>query len=296
MSGWFVCAQFPVELDLSQVNRVLQERGIEHRFTEEKGYQWLWLFNSQDRVEVVELLRQWQQGPVELQNPDFAEAAPSAGLGNQIFLAFLSAPVTTALILLGLVGTLLVHLAKHQGAIPWISWLFFFPVEYHPPYMSVGSAKEAILAGQVWRLITPTFLHFDTMHITFNALWIWIFGRRIELCLGSRTLLVISLIIAIAANVVQGVWGEPRPFGGLSGVVYGLLGFIWVWQILHRDSSLNIPTGIVIFMLVSLLLGLAGVLDLFASGGIAHGAHLGGLASGMIVAFLYAQLLRVRGP
>ena len=78
-------------------------------------------------------------------------------------------------------------------------------------------------------------------------------------------------------------------FGGLSGVVYGLLGFCWIYSALNPKQPALVTTAIVGFMLVWLVLGFADVLFV----GMANWAHLGGLVSGMAFAYT-AQLFKTK--
>ena len=296
MSEWFACARFSLDADLAQVNRVLSEREIVHRFTEEKGVQLLWLLHRTDLAVVEELLTRWQKGEgVELQNPDLSNTVGdySKQSFDQALLNFLAAPASALIVVLGVLGTLLVSVdVNHQYY--WVSKFSFFPMEISGPYQYFSSAKAALLDGQIWRLITPSFLHFGALHILFNGLWIWVFGQQVESKLGSRALLLVFAFTAVLSNIIQALWSGPSLFGGLSGVVYGLLGYIWVWQMRMPRANIGLPPGIIGFMLVWLLLGLFGVIELVAGASIANGAHLGGLLAGMLLAFLQTHWLGPR--
>jgi len=87
------------------------------------------------------------------------------------------------------------------------------------------------------------------------------------------------------SNLVQYAWGGPN-FGGMSGVVYGLLGYIWVRGKLDPGSGLYLHQTTVIMMLVWLAFGFTGILS------IANGAHLGGLVVGL--GWGYLSSLRYR--
>ena len=90
-------------------------------------------------------------------------------------------------------------------------------------------------------------------------------------------------------NVAFVVTG-PRLFGGMSGVVFGLLGFAFVWSRLVPSRSHRVPNGIYIFMLIYLVIGFTGAMDLLMMGSIANGAHFGGLLGGLLTGGLAALL------
>ncbi|SFB78750.1 rhomboid family intramembrane serine protease GlpG [Pseudoalteromonas denitrificans] len=129
--------------------------------------------------------------------------------------------------------------------------------------------------------ITPAIIHFSAIHIIFNLMWWMQLGHQIEKSLGKLTLLVIFLLSAIVSNWAQYLLVGPN-FGGLSGVVYALLGFSWIYAWLKPDAGIVITKAIVGFMLVWMLLGFADVLFV----GMANWAHLFGLLTGMAFAFL----------
>ncbi len=70
-------------------------------------------------------------------------------------------------------------------------------------------------------------MHFSLMHILFNLLWWWYLGGAVEKRLGSGKLIVITLISALLSGYVQQKFSGPW-FGGLSGVVYALMGYVWL--------------------------------------------------------------------
>lgn len=197
-----------------------------------------------------------------------------------------SAPIAFALVAL---SSLIFLLFKELGFYGSILQLFnFVPVELTPRGGRLGEP-----GNDWWRFITPTLLHFSWMHLVFNCLWIWEFGRRIEASLGSMNLLGLYLASAVFSNSVQYFISGPSIFGGMSGVVYAFMGFIWTGNALRPHWIEPLPPAIMGFMLIWLLVGLVGALEILGAGAIANGAHLGGLVIGIILGGVFALLSRL---
>ena len=135
-----------------------------------------------------------------------------------------------------------------------------------------------ILHGQVWRLITPIFIHLSILHILFNMLWFKDLGYLIEYKFGKHNLLILILVSGLISNLLQYFVSGPQ-FGGMSGVLYAMLGFVWVYKKIHQDFDYSLPARDITIMIGWLLLCLTGFL-----GPIANSAHAGGLFVGMLFA------------
>jgi GlpG protein len=98
-------------------------------------------------------------------------------------------------------------------------------------------------------------LHFGILHLAMNGMWYWELGRRIELRQGIN-LLGLTLLFSLVSNYAQFTSG-PSLFGGLSGVLYGLLGHCWIFQKLAPNPAYR-PRGVLAMMLVWLVLCLSG--------------------------------------
>ncbi|QXB20974.1 rhomboid family intramembrane serine protease GlpG [Lelliottia amnigena] len=132
----------------------------------------------------------------------------------------------------------------------------------------------------VWRYFTHALMHFSVLHILFNLLWWWYLGGAVEKRLGSGKLIVITLISALLSGYVQHKFSGPW-FGGLSGVVYALMGYAWLRGERDPESGIYMQRGLITFALIWLI---AGWFDLFGMS-IANGAHVTGLAVGLAMAF-----------
>ena len=158
-------------------------------------------------------------------------------------------------------------------------------------YISIFDFNQTYWIGnQWWRLITPIFIHFSFAHLAFNCLWIFILGEKIENTDGSLIFIMLVIFSAILSNGLQYFWTETSLFGGLSGVIYGLIGFCMIVEFDSQYDRYKLPPALYLFMIVWLLLGFAGILDLFGFGSVANFAHLGGLISGILFAMIYKNI------
>jgi len=153
-----------------------------------------------------------------------------------------------------------------------------------------------IARGQFWRLITPVFMHaalaagygYGILHLLFNVLWLRDLGGMLEKAQGPLGLLAKVLLIGVVSNLFQFASGGPA-FGGMSGVVYGLLGYIWLRGRLDLTSGLYVSSQTMLMMIFWFFLCLTGEM-----GKIANAAHAGGLLSGLLWGWLAAR--RVNAP
>ena len=139
-----------------------------------------------------------------------------------------------------------------------------------------GNDFHEVRQGQVWRLITPIFIHFGLLHILFNLWWLKDLGSMVEACQSKRQLLLLVVVIGIASNLGQYFWAGPG-FGGMSGVVYGLLGYIWIRGKLDPGSGLFLNQVSLIIMLAWFFACLVGVIP-----HVANGTHVVGLVGGVL--------------
>ncbi|MBL6718040.1 MAG: rhomboid family intramembrane serine protease [Pseudomonadales bacterium] len=200
------------------------------------------------------------------------------GLGGAVRTEFQRTPVTLALgALCLLLYPFLGNTAETVG--PVLSALLIVPVVPHGNLIAFPSLSATLEAGHLWRLWTPALVHFSVLHLVFNSLWLWEFGRRIEGQEGSGRLLEGLLWLAPASALAQYAVGEHPLFGGLSGVVYGLLGYLVMVQRLRPRRAYRLPPALPVLLIGMLALMATGVTEPFGLA-VANGAHLGGLLAG----------------
>lgn len=145
-----------------------------------------------------------------------------------------------------------------------------------------------------WQLLTYGFLHGNLYHIFFNMLGLWMFGREIELLMGTRRFLVYYLVCVVGAGIVQlvvaAIEGGFYPTVGASG---GLMGVLLAFALAYPNRRIMlifppIPMPakyfVLIFGLLSLYLGFSGNVP-----GVAHFAHLGGMLFGFLLLRYWAR-------
>jgi len=150
------------------------------------------------------------------------------------------------------------------------------PMDFAGPFVDIK-------AGQVWRLLTPIFVHGGVFHLVMNMYWVYQFGAQIEHYKGTAIFGLLVVAIALVSNIAQAVIDNPN-FIGMSGVAFGLFGYVWVKSAYDPGSRLFVSRGTAIFFLVFAFICLFGYF-----GPIANTAHFAGLGAGAILA--YAPLL-----
>lgn len=284
--------EIPSDINLAAFSRFLSSRGVVHRVTEQGMNQVVWVSGEQERVFVRSAYSQYTSGELEL------DEAPVVLGKVQIIPRVLSAvrrfPLTLSLIAINVL-LFPVGMGLGDGTIDGLfERLMFLAVEEVNGEQYFTTMSYTVEHGQWWRFITPMFIHFSWLHIVFNLLWVWEIGRKIEFTNSAVVLFVAVIASSLAANVTQYLLSGPSLFGGMSGVVFGLLGHSLIWSRLVPWKDVGLPSGIYIFMLVYLVVGFTGVIDLLGLGSLANGAHLGGLIGGFATGGLAGLLARQR--
>ena len=178
----------------------------------------------------------------------------------------------------------------------------------------VRNALEAqfqqISQGQIWRLITPVFVHgtgqeflFDFLHIFFNMYWMYWLGTRLEIQFGLKTYLGLFLIAGVASILVPLLTPETGLLGirglgggsvvGMSGVVYGVIGFGWCKMKMKPSVGMLITPFVLMLSIGWMLFGIVSASSSQGVGyisSISHLAHLVGLLTGAMYAFVHTKL------
>ncbi|HAS84095.1 MAG TPA: hypothetical protein DCS43_15795 [Verrucomicrobia bacterium] len=197
--------------------------------------------------------------------------------------------LTRLLVVLSVIATVFGGLGSDSRLTQWLSISEYQTRDVGTYYVP---ALPEVKQGQVWRLLTPVFLHttlsaglFGFLHLLFNMLWLRDLGGMLEASQGWFGLLKKILFIGIFSNMLQYIVAGPA-FGGMSGVVYGLLGYCWVRGRNDQTSGLHVHNQTMLMMGVWFVACLSG-----AMGPIANAAHTAGLLAGLAWGWLSAWRL-----
>jgi len=265
--------------EVSKFGDFLYSSGVEYQIEEEEdGTHSIWILDDEQLAKATSMLELFRSNPAadEIRNASkgaqrlraeerkrgHSEVITEERLKYEAQAAMY--PLVTFLCI-GL--SIAVTLLSDFGNKPEITGYFYF-------------LPSLIFSGQIWRAFSPIFLHLSVMHLLFNMLWLRDLGGLLERRYGWIFLAQFIVFTGIFSCAVQYLWHGPG-FGGMSGVVYALFGFIWMKAKYDPRSGFIINNQTVYIMMGWLVLCCTGFL-----GNVANAAHVAGLAGGVGWAFI----------
>ena len=164
---------------------------------------------------------------------------------------------------------------------------------------TLGVRLASISRGELWRLITPIFIHFSVFHILFNCIMLFQLGGRVENRYGTGWMATLVIVAAMLSNLVQclvpaAIGGSVTfidgqgvlltALGGMSGVVFAMFGFIWMKSLFDRSSGFFLPSSSVLIIMGFFFFCML-PFSTEIVGNVANWAHGAGLAVGMVTGF-----------
>lgn len=296
----------PNEASASTFSDYLYVQGITNEVEAEKDGWAVWIHSEDEWQKAKEMLGSFLGNPADpryrkeagqakglkLKAAAQEEAADARVLDRtKVFRATMPygvGPLTA--ILIGL--CLAVHLIGHAGYLQNIyrELLMSEVVMAGNGYLKSSHGLPEIFQGEFWRLFTPVLVHGDWLHLLLNMLWLLDLGSMIEGRQSTARLGVLVVLIGVASNLGQFWFGGSPIFMGMSGVVYGLLGYVWMKGKFDPSSGLALHPHTVAMMLIWFVLCFVSIIP-----NIANYAHAVGLALGMLWGFLASMPAMRRG-
>lgn len=289
-----------IDVDLKYFSNLLRQQRIRHRISEESGSQVIWVVDDEQAALVQQLFdshgaAEGEQVENNTEVPGQAAASTDSDGYNRssisispiarLVAVIYTAPVTMTLIFL----CAIVALVTGIGSRPLRVEFLFFPLL---PYDSLIALLSGITNPLIFlQTLGPMLLHFGELHIVFNLLWLWYFGRQLETVQSSWMFLLLVTVTSFAGNVMQYLSSQATNFGGMSGVVYGLVGYTWILHNFVPGKRMMLNNSMFGVFVVALVL-----MEVVASSFIATAAHVGGLLSGVALGLIVVIYTRLQSP
>lgn len=144
-----------------------------------------------------------------------------------------------------------------------------------------GQINSLVLSGQVWRLFTAMFVHANIEHIFGNMLFLLIFGLRAEDMFNIEEYLLIYFLCGLFGGLLTLLWPMDILSVGASGAIFGVLGATLIYA--RRSIGQSIMTAL-IYAFFLLIISIGANVNILA--------HIGGLATGLLIGYLIAAFRR----
>lgn len=287
----------------------LWSQGIENQVETEDNRCALWVHSEAHRAEAGALLVEFQRDPAQarfqLDTAGLLAAAEKALETARIEPSSSAHPLMLVTVPYG-VGAVTLVLVLVSLALAFVGWFGYedrvlqellitsLPIE--AASAPVVPALPEIAQGEFWRLLTPALLNVDVLPLMFNLLLLLHLGSMIESCVGAGRLGFLFIVIGVLSNLAQFYVSGPAFCGG-AGILFGLLGYVWIRGRLDSASGLFLRPHVVAMMLVFYIVGMAGSASGLFKLSLGTTAQVTGFALGLLWGFLAVLAARRRaGP
>ena len=138
--------------------------------------------------------------------------------------------------------------------------------------------------NEYYRLFTCMFIHFGFPHLSSNMITLLSIGSQLEPSIGHIKFILIYVLSGLCASFSSVLYhwqmDSQTISAGASGAIFGIFGAYAICALFDKKQGKNIPaTRIALISLLSLANGMT-------NSNIDNAAHLGGIISGCIIAFI----------
>ena len=212
-------ASAPLDMDLGRFSAWLLSQGVYHRIVEEAGEQWVLMREDADHDAVREVFTRYLSEPAFQQQLDAQPMGPWRLRNSLVSVmpraSWREAPVMYLVLAFALLVGLLTGFG--DGGPLLRALLIIDPFQVDHALRSTDQRLSGLMLmlqeGQLWRLVSPDFLHFSIPHFIFNALMIWYLGGQLEARKGSIYWVVFFIAVSLTANIAQ-LFDAGALFGG----------------------------------------------------------------------------------
>ena len=287
----------------------LYVQGIGNDVEPEKEGWAIWVHGEDEVPKAKELLAQFKMNPGdpkyqkqarEANQLKEAEAKEEAKAKNRYFdrtklleqgRTYRIGPLTVMLVVACVAVAVMSKMGSNREV---LRSLFITQFNFDGSYIEWAPGLPEIRTGQIWRLITPIFIHFGAPHLIFNMLATLDLGSMVEARKGTLRFALLVLVIGVVSNLAQYSFEMPQlsslhfrrgapNFGGISGVAFGLFGYIWMKSRFDPGSGFFLHRQAVMMMMVWFVICLLGIIPGIS---FANTAHTVGLLMGVVWGYL----------
>jgi len=284
-------AAVPESVSLDRFSGWLSQQDVVHEIRHEEGHQVLLVEDELLRDPVVRALEHYLDDPANHAQPDGQPRRRIAAVGGHWQTSPGQAPLVFGLIVIAGVVALMTGFGARDELVALLTIVDPFQYATNTWDQRMDALTATLASGQFWRLFTPDILHFSLMHVVFNAVMLWYLGSQIEVLDGKGHAIGVFVVSSLVANVSQYLISGPL-FGGLSGVVYAVLGYVWLCN--QFRPRFQFPPALMTVAVVWMLIGFTPLAQALFGVSMANAAHLGGLLSGLGYGILVSMAARGR--
>ena len=147
---------------------------------------------------------------------------------------------------------------------------------FNPKLLYLGAnISDFVKMGEVYRIITCTFIHAGIIHLLCNMYSLYIIGSQLETFIGKARFIFVYIISAISGSLMSLIFTAGASVGA-SGAIFGLLGSLLYFGYHYRIYLGSVlKNQIIPIIILNILLG-------FMLPGVDNAAHIGGLIGGYL--------------
>jgi len=165
-------------------------------------------------------------------------------------------------------------------------------------YFEYGQITELVVDGEYYRLFTSMFLHQGLLHLGFNCLGLYLYGRQVEMLMGHHRFAAIYIFGGLTGGTFTLATTSNILAYGASGAVFAVVGamasYIYRNRARYGDRANQILRDLAMFGLLNLVIGFGYNFSVDGGVQIGNAAHIGGAVGGILLAWAITPIYEFR--